>query len=176
MSEKDGGEVLGVQPSSKTDHLMPRQRSAFTLMEVMLAIGLAVVILALAIPVLGNVIGGDPIKDSYQKFSDFVRKAQVKAVTEKRTIVLVWNKEGITMEPEVPRADDADDGPQFAFGDAKVSLDRPFALEKKPYAEWPFWRSGTCEPVRVIYESEVGKWVAEFDPLTAQGTVIEMHD
>jgi len=144
----------------------------------MLAIGLAVIILALAIPVLGSVFGSDPVKESYQKFSDLVRQAQVKAVTEKRTILLVWNKEGITMEPEIPRAEDEGaEGAQFAFGDAKVALDRPFALEKKPYAEWPFWRSGTCEPVRVIYENEgVGRWVAEFDPLTAQGTVIEMHD
>ena len=66
--------------------------------------------------------------------------------------------------------------PKFAFGEAKLILERPFALEKQPPAEWPFWRSGACEPVRVSFEGREGRWVAEFDGLTGRGRVLEMED
>jgi type II secretory pathway pseudopilin PulG len=156
---------------------MQRHRAAFTMLELLLAIALAVIILALAIPTLANVLGGQQLEGTFTKFEDFVRQAQTKAMKEKRTILIIWNKEGLTLEPEIPSADDAGvDPPKFAFGEAKLLLDRPFALEKKPSAEWPFWRSGTCEPVRITYEGNAGRWVADFDPLTGRGSIVEMQE
>jgi hypothetical protein len=163
--------------------LMPRFRTAFTIMELLLAIALAVIIMALAIPILGSMFGDDSLQDSFKKFEAFVMKAQTKAIKERRTILLVWHEAdarheaGLTIEPEILTAEDADVDPEgFGFGDAEVKLERPFALEKKPFAEWPFWKSGTCEPVRVEYSSEDGRWLAEFDPLTARGTILEMDN
>jgi hypothetical protein len=169
-----------VARASRFGHLaqpMHRSRVAFTILELLLAIALAVIIMALAIPTLGSIFGGRELEENYEKFDAFVRQAQTKAVKERRTIMIVWQEEGLTIEPQVASADDAGaDVPQFAFGDAKLLLNRPFALEKKPLAEWPFWRSGTCEPVRVSYEGKEGRWIAEFDPLTARGTIVEMQN
>jgi type II secretory pathway pseudopilin PulG len=154
-----------------------RASNAFTMLELLLALALAVIVLGLAIPTLSNVFGGQPLEEQYGKFEAFVRQAQTRAVKEKRTILILWQKEGLTIEPEVLSAEDADvEPPQFAYGDANLILERPFALEKKPPTEWPFWRSGTCEPVRVTYEGEDGRWIAEFDGLTGRGTVVEMEN
>lgn len=151
-------------------------------MELLLAIALAVIILALAIPFLGNLMSDDSLDQSFQKFEQFVLKAQAKAVTERRTILMIWHEKkdanheaGVTIQPQVLTAEDADIDPEgFGFGDSEVRLERPWALEEKPFAEWPFWKSGACEPVRVVYEGPPGRWVAEFDPLTARGKIIEM--
>lgn len=153
---------------------MPRSRSAFTMMEMMLAVALAVVVMALAIPTIGSMFGEDPLQKSFKQIEEFVQKAQAKAVKERRTYLIVWHEGAMTLEPQVLTAEDADVEPEsFSFGDAEVTLERPFALEKKPLAEWPFWASGTCEPVRVAFKSDVGSWLAEFDPLTTRGTIVE---
>lgn len=147
------------------------------MLEVLLALALAVIVLGLAIPTLGNVLGGRALETQYGKFESFVRQAQTKAVKEKRTILIIWQKEGLTMEPEVPTSEDAEaEIPKFGFGEANLILERPFALQQKPPAVWPFWRSGSCEPVRVTFEGREGRWVAEFDGLTGRGRVISMED
>lgn len=153
------------------------------MMELMLAIALAVIVMAIAIPTIGNIFAEDALQDTFKKFEAFVQKAQVKAVQERRTYLLIWHpanqkhEAGITLEPQILTNADVDVEPEnFGFGDAEVTIDRPFALEKKPAAEWPFWRSGTCEPVRVSYKGDAGHWTAEFDPLTARGKILEMDN
>ncbi len=152
-------------------------------MELLLAIALAVIIMALSIPILGSIFSDDALQESFNKFEAFVQKAQTKAVKERRTYLLIWHEpdakhEGaITLEPEILTAEEAGtDAESFTFGDAELTLERPFTLEKKPLAEWPFWKSGTCEPVRVAYKSRAGTWLAEFDPLTTRGTIIDMDN
>ena len=155
---------------------MHRLRVAFTFLELLLAIALAVLVMALSIPLLGSMFSGDDVEDSFHKFETFAQQAKAKAVKEHRTFLIVWHDEGgLTIEPEILSAEEAEGGaPSFSFGDAELTLERPAALEKKPLAEWPFWRSGACEPVRVIYKGKEGSWIAEFDALTARGTIIEM--
>lgn len=153
---------------------MLRSRTAFTMMEMMLAIALAVIVMALAIPTIGSMFAEDPLQKSFKQFEEFVRKAQSKAVKEHRTYLLVWEKGAITLQPQVLTEEDAQAEPEsFSLGNSELTLERPFSLEKKPAAEWPFWKSGTCEPVRVAYKGDGGSWLAEFDPLTTRGTIVE---
>jgi len=162
---------------------MIRTRTAFTLIEIMLAVALAVIILSLAIPVLGRMMGEKELERTYKKFDEFVQKARTKAVKERRTYLLIWHPRderhegGITLEPEILTSEEAEAEPEgFAFGDAEVLLQRTYALEEKPATEWPFWKSGTCEPVRVAYTSKAGNWVAEFDPMTTRPRLLEMNE
>lgn len=162
---------------------MHRNRTAFTMMELLMAIALAVIIMALAIPVLGSIFEEDELQRTFKKFEEFVMKAQMKAVKEGRTYLIVWHdadaqhQGGLTLEPQVLTAEEVEMEPEsFGFGDAEMVIERPYSLEKKPLAEWPFWKSGTCEPVRVSYQSKAGSWLAEFDPLTTRGTIVEMKD
>jgi hypothetical protein len=86
-----------------------------------------------------------------------VQETQQRAVKEDRDFLLVWTKEGVVQEPRVPTPEDAEgELPMYAIEGAKVTIERLFALEKKAPGEWPFWRSGACEPVRITYETEHG--------------------
>ena len=153
---------------------MKRRRAAFTLFEIMLAIAIAVLLLALAIPSLSGIFADEDLRKSFDDFNRFVQQAQAQAIKEKRTVLLVWGKDGIESMAEKPDAEDAGTaGPGFAFPDhGSITLDRPAALEKKAPTEWAFWRSGACEPVRVYYESNAGKWVADYEPLTGRGILV----
>lgn len=153
---------------------MNRRRAAFTLFEIMLAIAIAVLLLALAIPSLSGIFADEDLRKSFDDFNRFVQQAQAQAIKEKRTVLLVWGKDGIETLAEKPEAADGDaTGPGFAFPDhGSITLDRPAALEKKAPMEWAFWRSGACEPVRVYYESSAGKWVADYEPLTGRGMLV----
>jgi hypothetical protein len=154
---------------------MNRSRAAFTLLEIMMAITIAIIILAVAVPFLGDLFGQKSLEDSFTEFDAFTRKAHDRAIAESRAFVLIWHKEGITLEPETPSADDLDaEIESFAFGDAKIQIERPVALVDKPVAEWPFWKSGSCEPVRIYYESDAGTWTAEYESLTARGRLLSM--
>ena len=148
-------------------------------------------LLLIAVPSVSGMIREQNLRKTFQKFDDFVRAAQTKAVTNRRTYVMVWDKPGIDLVPLDPTAPDsapvlpaegAEPAPEtgeadyFAFSeDSAWTLQRPAALVKKPIWEWPFWRSGLCEPVIVHYESEAGSWSAEYSGLTGRGRVIAME-
>jgi type II secretory pathway pseudopilin PulG len=156
---------------------MKRLRAAFTLLELLLACALVAIVLALVIPSFGSLFTSSDAEVTFERFRDFVRSAQDRAMSERRDFILVWEKEGILIEPRVPTADDAEaEVDMFAFGEgATMVLDRPVALEKKPPAAWPIWRSGVCEPVRITYSNKRGgAWTAEFDALTTRPRLIEM--
>lgn len=156
---------------------MRRSSDAFTLLEIMLAIGIAVMILVIAIPNMSGLFAEDTLRKSFDDFDAIARKAQELAIKEKRTMLLVWMKDGIVVAPQVPRAEDnLDEAPALAFSDnVSVTLERPAALLKEPPPEWPFWPSGACEPVRIRYSGEPGKWEAEYEPLTARGTLVASY-
>ena len=155
---------------------MNRPRAAFTLIEIILAITIAVVVLALAVPALTDAMGGKGLDGTFTDFDNFFRKARQRAMDERRDFVLIWQKEGITLEPNVPTAqDDEAEVDMYAYGDAAIVIERPYALTPKPPAEWPVWRSGSCEPVRIHYEGPLGKWTAEYDALSGRGNLINLE-
>ena len=151
-------------------------------------------LLLIAVPSVSGMIREQKLRKTFQEFDDFVRAAQTKAVTDRRTYVMVWDKPGIELVPLDPTAPEPVPAPlaerrsateaeepevspdHFAFSeDAAWTLQRPAALVKKPIWEWPFWRSGLCEPVIVHYESEAGSWSAEYSGLTGRGRLIAME-
>ena len=153
---------------------MKRRCAAFTLFEIMLAIAIAVLLLALAIPSLSGLFADEDLRKSFDDFDRFVQQAQAQAIKERRTVLLVWEKDGIEV---VSAKSDAADVPAasaaFAFPDhGSIAIDRPAALEKNAPVEWAFWRSGACEPVRVFYESSAGTWTADYEPLTGRGMLV----
>jgi prepilin-type N-terminal cleavage/methylation domain-containing protein len=151
------------------------RRAAFTLIEIMLAITIALLVIAIAVPAIAGIFGEDELERSFRDFDAFAQETQKRAVEEGRDFLLVWTKEGIVQEPRVPTPEDAEgELPMYAISGAKVTLERPFALEKKPPGEWPFWRSGAIEPVRIVYETEHGHWAAEYDPFVPRGRLVEM--
>lgn len=156
---------------------MLRSRHGFTLLEIMLAILIGLLLMSVAVPSVSGLFREQRLKKSYEDFDDFVRKAQLRAVSEGHTFVMTWQDAAATLVPLDPDAKERDAAPEiFAVPDGSTfALERPAALVKKPVAEWPFWRSGTCEPMIVHCQSAAGAWVVEYSGLTARGKVLAME-
>lgn len=158
-----------------------RHLSAFTLLELMLAVVIAVIIMSVAVPSMRGLREERMLRESYSKIETLVYKAQSNAITQQRTWVLVWEKGQILLQPDSPTPEErqsggAEGGETLTIAeDEKITLVRPAALlpAKEVLGEWPFWRSGTCEPVTVSYEGPAGSWTAQFNPLTGKGELTE---
>ena len=149
------------------------RRAGFTLLEICLVIMIVLLLLGLAVPSVNGLLAEQRMKRTFEQFDDFVRKAQSRAVKERRAMVMIWDGEGITVQPDEPTAEDsAGEGDYFAFNEGTIGLERPAALEKKPPVEWLFWRSGTCEPAVLHFEGGAGSWSVQYDPLTVRATFL----
>ena len=151
---------------------MQRSRG-FTLVEVVLAVFILLLLLALAVPSLTGVLADRQLKRSLDGFNNLVRRAQERSVVERRPYVIVWSKENVVARPEVFAEDEEVKATaEFALGRGEVlKLSLPVALTDKHPAEWIFWPSGTCEPAIVQFKGRSGSWVANYAPLTARAQV-----
>jgi prepilin-type N-terminal cleavage/methylation domain-containing protein len=161
---------------------MLRARAGFTLIELMLAIAIVVMLLAVAIPSMSGLSSDKQLRQKFEEFDAFVRRGQVLAVQQQRSWVMVWQPGAILLQPDEPtpeeRLNEGGTGEVFATAeDEKWTLDRPASLlpPQQTPAEWTFWRSGTCEPVFVTYEGPQGWWRAQYHPLTGRGEIIEQR-
>lgn len=151
------------------------RRAGFTLLEICLAVAIALLLLGLAIPSVSSLFADKKLKDSFNEFDSFVRQAQMRSVNEQRAFVMIWQPGGIVLQPDEPNFEDRDKDWPHLESDGKIEMERPVALQEKPPMEWMFWRSGTCEPVVVHYEGPAGKWTASYDALTVRGTLTEQE-
>ena len=152
------------------------RRDGFTLLEICLVIAIVLLISTIAIPSVTGLFAEQRLKKTFEQFDDFVRRTQLRAVQERRGMVMIWDGEGITVQPDEPKEDDtAGEGDYFAFADGTFGLERPAALEKKPPVEWLFWRSGTCEPAIIHFAGEAGSWTVQYDPLTVHAAFLDQE-
>ncbi len=156
---------------------MKHRPAGFTLLEVMLAVAIILMMLLVAVPSIQSIFAEDEMRKSYDEFTKFARQAQDAAMSGKHQVTLVWDKEGIIQVPDKSMTPEEEEAlPILRYPEkGTITLERPAALLKKAPVEWAFWRSGACEPVRIIYEAEDGHWIAEFEPLTGQGKLIAME-
>lgn len=146
------------------------RRAGFTLIEICLALLIGMCLIALAVPSISGMFREQRLRRSFESFDRFVRSAQLKSITERRSYVMVWNKENIELVPVEAAETEPAEPEQFAFEEDQVfTIERPAALMKKPVAEWIFWKSGTCEPAVISFSGPAGKWAVDYNPLTARG-------
>ncbi len=160
---------------------MTRPHAAFTLVELMLTIAIVLMIVMLAIPSVGGMSAEKRLHETFEKFDDLARKAQLNAISGQRSWVLVWGEGVVSLQPDQPTPEErlnegAGVREDMALGeDETLWLERPASLlpPKETPGEWTFWRSGTCEPVFVNYHGPAGSWRAQYNPLTGIGEIIE---
>lgn len=154
-----------------------RTQFAFTLLEVTLAIMIAVVVMAVAVPSLTGLMGAAKAPASFQAFDDMAQEAHERSISEGRNYVLVWGRDRkVVLRPEDPSGRAEAEGllKWKIDRDEKLILDLPAALTAKglkPDAIWTFWSNGICEPAEVSYEGTAGKWKATYNPFTVQAEV-----
>jgi hypothetical protein len=153
------------------------RRDGFTLLEICLAVFIGLMIISLVVPSMDGLLSDKRLMGTFDDFDRFVRTAQLRSVQEMRGYQLVWEEESIALLPiQLRRDDDPETAERYSIPEGRVlTIERPAALMKDPPPEWPFWKSGTCEPVRIFYTGPEGKWVAEYDALTARGTVVSQE-
>jgi type II secretory pathway pseudopilin PulG len=149
----------------------------FTILELCLAIAIALMLLAVAVPSMSGLFAEQKLRSTFEEFDALVRQAQSRSVSERRDYVLLFGDEGITLEPfEMTEEDEQAEPVQLAYAsDTFIAIERPVALVKKPRMEWMFWRSGNCEPVIASYSGPAGSWSVKYNPLTTRGTFIDQE-
>ena len=145
----------------------------FTLIEICLAIFIALMLITMAVPSVQRLLGEENAKQSFDRFNALVLLARSHAVAERRAYVIDWDKAGVLVRPlKSGTADEANGMDRIDLGEKEeYNVDFPAALVKKPSREWIFWPSGVCEPVKISYKGNSESWAADYDPLTVQATV-----
>ena len=145
-------------------------RNAFTLIEVALAIFLAVMIMMAAVPSVSGLLEQRRAEKQFNEFDGLAKEASSRAVSERRPYVIEWDDTGVTLHPLSPGdSDNADQTKRVEFGEKMVpDLIMPGALVKKPAPVWTFWPTGTCEPVKIVCHVPDAPWTATYDALTEQ--------
>lgn len=154
--------------------MIPRH-AGFTLLEIVLALAIAVMIIVLAVPGIAGLLAEQRLKRSFERFDQMVGKAKLRSVLDQRAQALVWDAEGITLlasqEAEPDSAEEPEERLVFEE-DESWQIERPAALMTNPPGVWVFWRNGTCEPAIISFKGPAGSWVVRYDPLTAHPTFV----
>jgi type II secretory pathway pseudopilin PulG len=147
-----------------------RHWRAFTLVEIVLAVFILMLLLLLAVPSLNGVLANNRLRRSLDSFNNLVRQAQERSVAERRSYLIIWDKDHVLLRPEAfAKGEEIKPIAEFQLdrGDA-LKLALSAALTKNPAAEWIFWPLGTCEPATVQFKGAAGSWTADYSPLTAR--------
>jgi len=150
-----------------------KNMAAFTLLEVCIAILIAVLIIGAAIPSIQGALSQNREKTSFDGFDRLAQEAHSRSVSEQKVYCLVWQKDGVILRPEEASASEADGVDRWDLPkNGKLVLELPAALKPKPVdAIWTFWPSGVCEPASVFYADKNVGWQAVYNPFTSQANV-----
>lgn len=147
--------------------VLPQRTRGFTLLELVVVIALILLLLALAVPTVDGIFASGRLQKTLETFDEFVTSVREQAVSEQRTLVVVWRKKEVVVLPD-GLVDDPDAEPvkTFSPGDGQTYNFFPQAsMEKNPAAEWAFWANGTCEPAKVGYSGPSGTWEISYSAL-----------
>ncbi len=151
-------------------------RRGFTLIEICVAISIALLLMAVALPSVTGQMGRQRLQQAFDRFDGLVTQAQRRSVQDGKAYLLVWDDEGaVRLYPADWTAKERRAGPIAALmptaGREHYTLDRQSSLSRAPSASWIFWPSGNCEPVNVDFQGPNGTWTAQYNPLSARGTL-----
>lgn len=152
-------------------------KQGFTLLEVMMALAIALIVMAVAVPSVTQALSGSPAEKVFADFDALVQEARQRSHDEGRNYVIVWGREKtILMRPEEPGSRAEAEGLKRwkIDRDGELKLHLPAALTSKgttPSAIWTFWADGACEPAEIRYKGASGKWSAAYSPFTARAEV-----
>jgi prepilin-type N-terminal cleavage/methylation domain-containing protein len=150
---------------------MQKQRQqGFTMIEIAIAVFIALLLLSLAIPSIDGVLADRRLRRSLDEINRLVTIAQEFSVKERRAYLIAWEEGQLVVRPESLM--EGEDGTPVTTlplqsGDA-YQVKFPAALADEAPPEWIFWPSGTCEPAEVSYKGRDGYWAANFSALTAR--------
>jgi prepilin-type N-terminal cleavage/methylation domain-containing protein len=152
-------------------------RKGFTLLEVMMVIGIGLIVVLIAVPSVQGFFASRQLEESFERFDRMAVEARALSLAERRPHRLEWGKGAILLRPDNPR-DEEDARPRETLaveGDDEFAIDFPAALAKPDAPLWTFWPSGACEPAVVTFKGKAGSWTARYDAIAARGRIESME-
>lgn len=154
-------------------------QSGFTLLEILLAIGVVLVVSAAAIPAMRNFGTPEPA-GTLAQWDAWAGEAHERSATERRAYVIVWDRDGTVRLRPAQALNEADARGLRQWKPCKneeIRVSFPLALGKVDDAQrrWTFWPEGGCEAVRLTYHGPRENWIASYDPLTCRREAVR-HD
>ena len=151
-------------------------RSAFTLLEICLAIAIAFVVLAISVPSLRSALDEPPLQKSFAEFDALVRQARAQSAEERRNYLILFagprgREEAIILRPEETGGNLVR---RELSPEERIHLHLDAALlppGETPEAIWTFWSTGVNEPATVRYQGPAGRWTATYSPFNARAEV-----
>jgi prepilin-type N-terminal cleavage/methylation domain-containing protein len=152
------------------------RRSGFTLIEICLAVAIALIMLMIAIPSISGVLSQKKTNQPFDTFDQMVKTAQSRSLSEGRPYCISWEKGEIVLRPtaSVTKAE-ANGVERISLSDQETySLELPAAMVKKAPMMWVFWPTGTWEAATVTYKGPDTAWKAIYRPLKSKAEVAEL--
>ncbi len=148
----------------------------FTLLEVMLALLVALAVIAVSVPSITAALSKPPAQAAFESFDAMVQEARSRSHEEGRSYVIVWGRDQlIRLRPEEPASRAEANGirqwDQHTAGEVTLRLPAALLRGKTPDAIWTFWPNGACEPAELHYKMTNAKWTALYNPFTARAEV-----
>jgi hypothetical protein len=153
-----------------------RSHFGFTLLEVMLALLVALTVIAVSVPSVTAALSKPPAQMAFERFDVMVREARTRSHTEGRNYVIVWGDDKtVRLRPEESSSRSEASGirqwKQSKEGTLEIRFPAALLRGKTPDAIWTFWPDGACEPAEIRYQNANTKWSAFYNPFTARAEV-----
>ena len=156
--------------------------SGFTLIELMVVMGIIVLIIGMGVASMGSVGEERKLAEPMAKVREFAKRARNQAILEQRPYQIVISPQAITIQSAVSASPNG--GSPVGDGNArprgqidKFSWDDDVVMtvrrwNQKEFAEpgqhlWVFERSGLCEPLQIRASTNRGYIQMTFNPLDA---------
>jgi type II secretory pathway pseudopilin PulG len=141
----------------------PEQRSAYTLLEVILAIGLVAILLGITVPMISGAFGASEVEQIEQAFTKSAQAARNSALDQGEARRFQITKSGlVSAKEDIP-------GTTLPAGwnlQIRRMTDGKFRRPEKNEF-WEFNSAGICEPVAFLLGNGSESATLTFDPLTA---------
>ncbi len=156
--------------------------SGFTLLELVAVMGIAILILSIAVPSVAGYLAEQELRENMESFTRMVREAQRSAMAAKAPSRLVFGKEGVSIFAEPPVAGGIAEGGGAPAGGGGVALskeellefNRFGAMQKAPAPEWMLWPNGILEPAEIRYTGPKGSWSLRYNPFKIEPEILEV--
>jgi type II secretory pathway pseudopilin PulG len=151
-------------PGKTSNVSIPRasRHEAYTLFEVLLALGIIAILLGLTVPLITNSWSNSPSEETAKAIEKSAQAAQKKAIETGEARQLRLTESGLVGDSDIPTA-------QLPKG-WKMQV-RRFTENRfrKPEKDefWGFNGAGICDPLELRIFSKEESIVLKFDPLTA---------
>ena len=157
---------------NKLRQLANYSKWGFTLIEILFALFIVSLILAIALPKAGNLLLQEQIRGTARKLELFAKTARTQALKEQRAYHLFFEKNSLVMEPFTQNEKNEKGGTRTSYRlpGSVVGQTRSWEEEKWEKMEtlnWIFQPTGICEPLRFRFSKEKAWLETEFNPLTA---------